>query len=256
MNAPRTIDDYLDALLGELQIEPAQTRRVLAETEAHLRESAGALGAEGIMQGDAEFEAMRRFGTPSEVAARFNHGRAPLLPGLALPFLSLATAGLLAIGASGVLALALGWQFGHGFIAHDAPGVQYTAERCRDFLRFHPESVDCSAAANAHLYDEVVGYRLDAGVLGVLCLGALAVIWRRKPLWRRRNPLPEGVTPAVGMALFGVAAAGLLLIGGMPAAFGRTLDGAGEYLSAGLVAALAAVAYGVAFTRVLRRASA
>lgn len=44
-SAPREpIEDYLDDLLLRLDLPPREARRLLAETEAHLRESAEALG--------------------------------------------------------------------------------------------------------------------------------------------------------------------------------------------------------------------
>ena len=45
--------------------------------------------------------------------------------------------GLIAIGLSGVLSLALGETYGAGFISGDAPGVTYTPARCNDFSPGH-----------------------------------------------------------------------------------------------------------------------
>jgi hypothetical protein len=61
------IDAYLAALRRELPLHPLYRRRVLAEVEEHLRESAAEHGEE---------EALARFGTPREVAAGFAPGAA------------------------------------------------------------------------------------------------------------------------------------------------------------------------------------
>lgn len=54
------IDDYLAELAAQLRVSPWRRRRILAEVEAHLLDDGG------------DEEAMARFGTPEEVAARFN----------------------------------------------------------------------------------------------------------------------------------------------------------------------------------------
>jgi putative lipase involved disintegration of autophagic bodies len=75
---------------------------------------------------------------------------------------------LLAIGLSGLLADTFGRVFGTAFVAGDAPGVTYTAERCAQLLSFEPQARSCEEAAIAHHFGEVVSYRLAAGALGVL----------------------------------------------------------------------------------------
>jgi hypothetical protein len=80
------IGAYLEALRRELPLDPFYRRRVLAEVEDHLRESAADHGEE---------EALARFGAPAEVAAR-------LAPGAAASAARWASVGLLVC----VLALA------------------------------------------------------------------------------------------------------------------------------------------------------
>jgi hypothetical protein len=65
--AVSAVDHYLAALRRELPLHPLYRRRVLAEVEDHLRESAAEHGEE---------EALARFGTPRDVAARFAPGAA------------------------------------------------------------------------------------------------------------------------------------------------------------------------------------
>src|SRR5437870_3226079 len=110
--------------------------------------------------------------------------------------------GLIAIGISGLIAWGLGAVAGKAFVAGDPPGVTYTAVRCRDFLEYAPHARSCTEAATAHHFDEVVWYRVAAGVLG--CVVFLALVWAR----RRREPQelqPESFVPTVAAAVFGIA---------------------------------------------------
>lgn len=54
------IDAYLAELSRHLRVSPWRRRRILAEVEAHLRDAGG------------DADAIARFGTPEEVAERFN----------------------------------------------------------------------------------------------------------------------------------------------------------------------------------------
>lgn len=146
----------------------------------------------------------------------------------------LAAIGLLAIGVSGLLAAALGALFGKQFVAGDAPGVMYTAERCAEFLRGYPAITDCTQAAIEHHFDETVAYRLAAGVLGLAGLAVTVPIVRRYRRCTRAFVAPRNLTNAAGAALFGFAAAVLLLLGGSGAALG--VGNAGALLSGGLIA--------------------
>ena len=86
------LDDYLAALRRELRGDPFFRRRVLAEVEDHLRESAAEHGDE---------EAIARFGAPADVARGFatrGAERAALVPALAV--LLAAAAFVLAYGAT------------------------------------------------------------------------------------------------------------------------------------------------------------
>jgi hypothetical protein len=68
------IECYLAELSRELRVGPLRRRRILAEVEAHLRDAGG------------DEDAIARFGSPGEVAARFNelHRPAPVLTPLLL----------------------------------------------------------------------------------------------------------------------------------------------------------------------------
>ena len=88
-----------------------------------------------------------------------------------------------------------------------------TAERCAQYLSFEPQAQSCEEAAIAHHYGEVVGYRLVAGVMGLVVLAGWAV-WRRRGHRRlRRGTLGRSFTLTVGAALASAAAAALLFLG-------------------------------------------
>lgn len=240
MNSP--IDAYLNELLVALQGNAPDVRRVLAEAEEHLRDAAAEGVAAGLEPEEAERQAVARFGSARLVARRFA-AETParltraLLGQVVLAALLLGSVGLVAVGMSGGVAAAMGSLWGKSFVAGDPHGITYTAARCADFQEYHPRPT-CEQAATAHHFDEVVGYRLDAGVLGLLGLGAYAVARRRRQQVRVGG-LPETFVPTVAAAVFAVGGGGLLLM-----AFGQMGPGSGEYLSGALVALVAAGWYG------------
>jgi hypothetical protein len=63
------IDSYLADLRRALRLRLLLRRRLLAEVEGHLRESAEELRRSGRPAEDAEREAVARFGSPEGVAA-------------------------------------------------------------------------------------------------------------------------------------------------------------------------------------------
>lgn len=145
--------------------------------------------------------------------------------------------GLLAIGASGVVAGAMSFAWGPDFVAGDLPFVTYTPDRCAELQQGSAATVTCREAATLDHADEVVGYRVVAGVLGLLAL----VGWLS---WRRRVKPPEDALPP---ALVSGAATAMFLVAGLAlAAIGVDLlvlgAGPGGYLSAGAVS-LAVAAY-------------
>ncbi len=255
MSTITTIDHYLDQLLAELRVEPSRTRRILVEVEDHLREAIQREVATGATAEEAEARAIVRFGSPRLVARRFAAEDGRLLPPSLLLHLTLALGllagvGFTAIGVSGVLAAGLGTAFGKGFIAGDGPGVTYTAARCADFFEYHPGAADCAAAATAHHFDEVVGYRLDAGVLGALLLGASYVVRRRYRRLGGVRMLPATFIPTAGAALFGAAALFLLGMSTMQIVFGGAV-GAGNLLTGGMVSLAVFAVYAATLLRTL-----
>jgi hypothetical protein len=171
---------------------------------------------------------------------------------LALGLTRLAAIGLLAIGASGLVAWAMGGAFGKAFVSGDMPGMTYTAARCADLKEYAPDATSCEQAAVAHHFGETVDYRVTAGILGLIVACGYLVLRRKlhEPPEGWNATLPKGFEATVGSAVFGLAAAGLLLAGASQLALGLRA-GAGAPLSGGVIALAVAIAYGLSLLRAL-----
>jgi hypothetical protein len=171
------IEGYLDQLLTYLRGSAHDVRRILSEVEKHLRDATAELVAAGASEEEAQRLAIARFGHPRTVARRFSARLAPIPPAavateLAQVAVVLGAVGLVAIGASGLVAELLGRLFGAGFVAGDLPGVTYTRQRCAQYLEYFPNAGGCEQAATLHHWGEVVEYRVAVGVVGAFVLGA------------------------------------------------------------------------------------
>ena len=255
------IEGYLDQLLTYLRGSAHDVRRILSETEEHLRDATTELEAAGASEEEAQRRAIERFGHPRTLARRFSARLAPVPPAavaaeLARVAVVLGAVGLVAIGASGLVAELLGRLFGAGFVAGDLPGVTYTGQRCAEFLEYFPNAGSCAQAAALHHWGEVVEYRVAVGVVGAFVLGGFT-LWRR--CRRGQEPqflgiLPDGFSATVATSLYGVAAAALALLS-LDSFLVADGDGTGQWLSATIVAAAMAAVYGVSLYRtVLPRA--
>jgi hypothetical protein len=162
----------------------------------------------------------------------------------------LAIAGLIAIGISGVVAGIFGSTFGRSFVAGDSPGVTYTPARCADYFEYSAGAKTCEEAATWHHYGETIQYRLGAGLLGVFLL--VAYSFARRKLRADPDFLPPGFEETIGTTMYGVAAS-YLLATSLAGAVLRETAGIGALLSAGVVAAVMALVYGIALYRVLLR---
>jgi hypothetical protein len=255
------IEGYLDRLLGHLRGSTHDIRRILVETEEHLRDATAELVAAGVGEEEAQRRAIERFGDPRALARRFSARLAPVPPAMVAAELTRAAVplggvGLVAIGVSGLVAELLGRLLGAGFVAGDLPGVTYTPARCAEFLEYFPDAGGCEQAAAMHHWGEVVEYRVAVGVLGLLLLGGY-LLWRRG---RGGRPpeylgvLPDGFAATVATSFYGLAAA-VLTLEGVDALLAGHGSGAGQWLSAAIVALAMAVLYGVSLYRtVLNRA--
>lgn len=214
------IERYLAELAPLLRLRGRGRRRILAEVDDHLRESARALGSER--------EAIRRFGAPEVVAARFSEAGAVQATRWALVALALAGAGFAAAGlvsentlppapwAEGETPSQLSWKLDAalaGFLVAFATGVAGILLRRR--LRAALAAVGLGAAALAAA--AIVGaveeleraslYR-DLGVAGAYSPGEAALV----------------ATWACTLALLVLAPAGLALYR-LRAAAGRARPG-------------------------------
>jgi hypothetical protein len=253
------VERYLDELFDRLAGTGAAGRRALAEAEDHLHAAVAAGVERGLTEERAGQEAVERFGSPARIAGelRVAHGgpAAVLRPAFVGTWLVGALLAL-AIGLSGLLVEVFGAAFGYAFVAGDAPGVTYTAQRCAEYHEYAPNAASCAEAAAFHHFGEVAQYREMAGILGLLALLALLAARRwsglRDPSWT-----PPRVPVAVALlALFSAAGVVLGGISLMELAFGLR-DGVGGNLSAGLVSAACALAVAaVALVRVRRPAAA
>jgi hypothetical protein len=111
------IEGYLDPLLTHLWGSAQDVRRILSETEEHLRDATAELAAAGASEADAQRQAIARFGDPGTLARWFSTRLAPVPPvavaaELARVAVLLGAVGLVAIGASGALAELLGRAVG------------------------------------------------------------------------------------------------------------------------------------------------
>ena len=74
------IESYLDQLLTHLRGSATDVRRILSETEEHLRDASAELEAAGSSREEGQRLAVERFGHPRTVARRFSARLAPVPP--------------------------------------------------------------------------------------------------------------------------------------------------------------------------------
>jgi hypothetical protein len=247
------IEDYLDDLLLELRLPPRETRWLLAETEAHLRDAAAAGESAGLSRSDAERAAVRRFGSPADVAATASAARrtAPLERAATLLWsaLVLGGAGLAAVGLSGLLAGVANVTLGPRFVG--ALPETYSAATCSYYVAVHPGASDCTQAAMWENSQDAVVLRVLAGVVGALLLLAAWASRRYLKSDRSGSAVRDGLVGAAAAVSFAVAAA---MLGGyaVDVAVQHGSGGVGFYLTGALAAAGAAVMGAVIAFRRLR----
>jgi vacuolar-type H+-ATPase subunit H len=240
------VEDYLDQLYARLRCAPRDARRILAEAEDHLREAVTDGLAAGLTQAQAQEQAVSGFGSVRAVV-RAHDARLRRLPTIAvlrdviLAAWQLGAIGLVAVGASGLIAWLMNAVFGRPFVG-GAPG-RYPVADCQRWLSLWPHAHSCAQAAMLENSSDAVSLRLAAGVLGVAALAAYHLARRRS-----RDLLPDSFTPTVAMTLFGAAGLGLAVISvdhtaaGLRSGLG-TAAGAGFYASGAIVALVMALRY-------------
>ena len=253
MTAPQTISEFLDTLLFELRDrEPRTARRVLAETEDHLREAAAARVAAGDDEAAAEAAAIAAFGRPGALAAAYPAQRLPPgtqpipLAALARQFILFAGLVLVAVGVSGVILLVMGEVGGARFAVNSnsatAPAGSCVYEVPPGAIlelpdpRFDPacQPFDVLRAVRAyrhHAFVEAVTLRLGLGVTGIACF---ALLWVSRG-WGRSAPAGVAATAPFAAGAVALISAGVFLFMGRDHDV-KSMDGAGWYYSAGLAA--------------------
>ncbi len=237
------VQRYLDELALRLHGPATQVRRVLAETEAHLYEAIEAKSSPGVDAEVVQAEAISRFGSPAQVAAAVNQAawtqvRRPVVVAAAATLLRLAAAGLIAMGVTGLVARLVAAVSSTAGVYGFPAGVQPSASSCRYWLSIHPAVAGCRQAATLEASADVTLTLGGAGVLGVCVCLALAV--RRR---RGAHPvvvLPPVLGPALGAALFALAAIGTALLAASDAVVLSTW-GAGLYWTAAATCTAAAL---------------
>lgn len=171
---------------------------------------------------------------------------------LLVALLQLAWVGLLAIGASGIVAGLMGSALGPDFVAGDFPGVTYTPARCADLQEYAPPGTSCNHAAAIHHQDETVSYRMGAGVLGAVVFAVWFVTRRRLAgdAGTASARLPLGFVATAGLAMFGIVGLATLASGLGLLVLGPE-TGAGADLSAAVVSLIVAGVFATKLHRIL-----
>ncbi|MDQ1394195.1 MAG: hypothetical protein QOF30_3172 [Acidimicrobiaceae bacterium] len=244
------VEVYLDRLLAAAPGSPRDVRALLSEAESHLRDATAEGMASGLSQAEAEYDAVARFGTVRSVAAaearRSSVPLAALVRQVGASGLLLGAIGGIAVGVSGILTAILGAFGGSAFIVDISPATHLAPSDCARWLANDPRAHSCYQAALSDWAGEIVGFRLVAGVAGLLALAAFLVVRRR---WPR---LPATVVDTIAVTLFGLAGAWMLGLGIDWVAQGH--NGAGEWLGAAPVALALGAFYGYRLLRDLRHA--
>jgi hypothetical protein len=209
------IERYLDELFDRLAGTGAAGRRLLAETEEHLRDSAAAGVAGGLDEARAKAEAVRRFGRPGVIASQLRRAHRRPIPA--------AVSGLWLLIGIGVAVLATAYLSAAVSIAI--------------LLRMHPEEAGAACwpggpvAGSCSATRPALEASIDAGIaavaVAVTILGARWIARRRLGLAApgRRFPYLAGAVlvflgPAVFLATMGSARTDLF---GVPAGPGPQL---------------------------------
>lgn len=256
MNAPGDpIEEYLDQLYVSLRTTPREARQIIAEAEDHLREAVGDGLAAGLAEREAQEAAISSFGSVNAVvrahAAPF--GRFPLvavLRDLAISGWRLGALGLVAVGASGLVAAVMNHVLGRRFVGGTPAAAGFPAATCRHFLAVQPAAHTCAQAAMLENSYDAVSLRLLAGIVGLVLLAGY-YLTRHGRGWSRTS-LPDGFVAVAAVSVFGAAGLGLAWLSASNAVVGAS-SGPGFYLSGAIAALAMAAVYLVPLRRTLLR---
>jgi len=171
-----SVAEYLDQLRSRLR--GADRDLLLAEAEDHLRDTVTAGLAAGLTQREAEEAAISAFGSIRAVvrAHRARRGKVAVLADVILAAWKLGSTGLIAVGASGIVAALFNHLNGPRFIGAAPAGARYPAASCQYWLSIYHHVHTCAQAAMLENSADAVSLRLLAGGLGLVLLGVYAVV--------------------------------------------------------------------------------
>lgn len=248
------IEQYLDELTGLLAAgRPRDLRYLLAETEAHLHDTADSAVANGMSVSDAERLAVVRLGPAADLARAELRRQRPTLRLLtyrtAVSAILLASIGSIAIGVSGAIAAIIRAVGGADAVAAPSASALSSAN-CARWLANDPGATNCRAAATADWAAETIFYRIALGLAGAALLVGFALLRRRSRI-RPDAALPRIVVDTIGATAFGVATAWTLVLG-IDALMVSSGHGWGQWLSASPVALVGASIFAVRAVHDLR----
>jgi HAAS len=251
------VDEYLRRLRASLRTRDAD--RIVAEAEDHLRETVAAGLAAGLTEVEAQEAAISAFGSVRAVVrahatrpGNLVKGRTPreILVDLFLSAWKLGGVGLVAIGVSGAVVALMNTTLGRAFTGQAPAGVTFSKADCSYWMAAWAGAHNCAQAAMLEASSDAVVLRLVGGLAGVAALEGYFLF---RYVMRRRGHAPgvllAGYFPLLAACVFGAGALSLTL-----AQFTGFMvkQGPGTFLSGALVAAVAAVWYGVRSRPVIR----
>ncbi len=224
------IEDYLDELLRRTNADPRTTRRLLDEANDHLFATAEELEAAGMTRVDAEREAVRRFGPPSELArGSWWRSFSAMVLETARAAILLGGFGLVAVGLSGGVAAAMNALFGLSFVG----GIT---------------ALGTGGHGISETAHDAVSLRVLTGGVGLLVLAGYVVLRRYT---RPATVLPTGLVDALGAAAFAAATVGLAAASIGQGTASANGHGVGFFLSGALVSLVGTVLFCARATRAL-----
>ena len=246
------IGEYLAELQASLRVAPGEAGLIMTEARDHLRENVAAGLAAGLTEREAQEAAISAFGSVRAVVRAHesvpghllkSRTTAALLGDMFLAAWKLASLGLIAIGASGLVVALMNATLGRAFTGQAPAGARFPAADCAYWMRLWPGASTCGGAHMLEASSDAVVLRIAAGIVGVALLEAYVIA--RYVLRRRRlGPavLLAGYFPILAACVFGAGA--LSLIVSQLTGFAVS-EGPGSYLSGAIVAAVVALGYGV-----------
>jgi hypothetical protein len=202
------IEEYVAGLAGLLRLPPQRAERLLAEVDDHLRSTAEAGVAAGLEPVAAEREAVRRCGSPRDVAFTANGGLVGAGARLVAALAGLAAVGSLAVLVGTLVARAAAAVTSTAAVYGLPPGATPSRGQVAHWLAVQPTAGSWRSAAALENADDSLVLRGGAALLAVVACAAVAVV-----LSRRFGRVRSSWLPVIAAVAFGGAAAVLFGLG-------------------------------------------